>query len=128
MEIVWLSPPAAGPTRCVAVIRGMVTATCMELEAAMNSLGGWRPRSVLRPEGDAIVVLAVGGTEVASWPLVGSARPDLSVIDNLARLALTARRRGGAITVRGAGPHLLRLIQFVGLDDVLVVDERPAGN
>ena len=93
----------------------------------MNSLDGWRPSSVLRPEGDAIVVLAVGGTEVASWPLIGSARPDLTVIDYLARLALTARRRGGAITVRGAGPQLLRLINFVGLDDVLAVDDSPAG-
>jgi hypothetical protein len=100
----------------------MVTATCTELEAAMNSVGGRRPISVLRPEGDAIVVLAVGGTEVASWPLIGSSRPDLCVIDNLARLALIARRRGGAITVRGAGPQLIRLIDFVGLDDVVVVD------
>jgi hypothetical protein len=105
----------------------MVTATCTELEAAMNSLGGWRPISVLRPEGDAIVVLAVGGTEVASWPLIGSSHPDLSVIDNLAHLALMARRRGGVITVRGAGPQLLRLISFVGLDDVVAVDDSPAG-
>lgn len=125
MEIVWRSPPVAGAARSAAVIRGMVTATCTELEAAMNSHGGWRPSSVLRPEGDAIVVLAVGGTEVASWPLIGSARPDLSVIDNLAHLALMARRRGGAITVRGASPQLLRLIHFVGLDDVVVVDETP---
>ena len=93
----------------------------------MNSLGGWRPNSVLRPDGDAIVVLAVGGTEVASWPLVGSSRPDLAVIDNLARMALVARRRGGAITVRGAGPQLQRLIDFVGLDDVVIVDDSPAG-
>jgi hypothetical protein len=81
---------------------------------------------VLRPEGDAIVVLAVGGTEVASWPLTGSSRPDLSVIDNLARLALVARRRGGAITVRGAGPQLQQLIHFVGLEDVVAVDDSPA--
>ena len=88
----------------------------------MNSLGGWRPSSVLRPEGDAIAVLAVGGTEVARWPLVGSSHPDLSVIDNLARLALLARRQGGVITVRGAGPQLLRLIEFVGLADVVALD------
>ena len=93
----------------------------------MNSLDGWRPNSVLRPDGDAIVVLAVGGTEVASWPLIGSSRPDLSVIDNLARLALMARRRGGAVTVRGAGPQLQRLIDFVGLDDVVAVEDSPAG-
>jgi hypothetical protein len=105
----------------------MVTATCSELEAAMNSLDGWRPKCVLRPDGDAIVVLAVGGTEVAQWPLCGSTHPDLSVIDSLARSALMARRRGGAITVRGAGPQLVRLIHFVGLDDVVAVDDSPAG-
>ncbi len=88
----------------------------------MNSLGGRRRSSVPRPEGDAIVVLAVGGTEVISWPLAGSSRPDLAVIDALARLALAARRLGGGITVRDAGPELLGLIQFVGLEDVLVVE------
>ena len=93
----------------------------------MNSLDGWRPSSVLRPEADAIVVLAVGGTEVASWPLIGSTKPDLAVIDSLARSALLARRRGGAIRLRGAGPQLLRLIHFVGLDDVVVVDDSTAG-
>ena len=88
----------------------------------MNSLGAGRRSSVRRPEGDAIVVLAVGGTEMAHWPLVGSTRPDLAVIDSLARLALTARRLGGAVTVRGAGPELVNLIEFVGLDDVVIVD------
>jgi hypothetical protein len=44
------------------------------------------------------------------------------VIDALARLALTARRLGGAIGVRDAGPELLGLIHFVGLDDVLSAD------
>jgi len=76
---------------------------------------------VVGPAGDAIVVLAVGGTEVARWPLVGSSRPDLEVIDGLARLALTARRFGGEIRLRDAGRELLGLIRFVGLDDVLVV-------
>jgi hypothetical protein len=100
----------------------MLTSTCTELEAAMNSLGAGRRSSVRRPEGDATVVLAVRGTEMASWPLAGSSRPDLTVIDALARLALTARRLGGGITVRGAGPELLALIDFVGLDDVILTD------
>jgi hypothetical protein len=103
----------------------MLTSTCTELEAAMNSAGTQRRSSVRRPEGDATVVLAVGGTEMASWPLANSSRPDLAVIDALARLALTARRMGGAITVRGAGPELLALIDFVGLDDVIVVEDLP---
>src|SRR5262245_34729378 len=104
-----------------------MTSTCTELEAAMNSLGDRRHSSVLRPEGDAIVVLAVGGTEVASWPLAGSSHPDLGVIDALARLALAARRMGGAISLRHAGPALLALIDFVGLADVLVVDRPGEG-
>jgi hypothetical protein len=103
----------------------MLTSTCSELEAAMSSAGGRSRNGVLRREGDAIVVLAVGGTEVASWPLAGSARPDLAVIDALARLALTARRLGGAIGLRDAGPELLGLIQFVGLDDLIADAPQP---
>ncbi|HEV3498519.1 MAG TPA: hypothetical protein VHA34_19445 [Actinomycetes bacterium] len=68
------------------------------------------------------MVLAIGGTEVTSWPLAGSCRPDLDLIDALARQALAARRLGGAIRLRGAGPELTDLIRFVGLDDVLVVE------
>jgi hypothetical protein len=101
----------------------MVTSTCTELQAAMNSCGGVRLYGVLRPEGDAIAVLAVGGTEVAHWPLAGSTHPDLDVIDGLARLALAARRLGGEIVLRNAGPELLALIDFVGLDDVLCADD-----
>jgi|GEM_PF-5248434 len=85
----------------------------------MNSSGGVRPTGVVRPQGDAIVVLAVGGTEIGRWPLPGSARPDLDVIDELARLALTVRRFGGELGLREAGPELLELIDFVNLADVL---------
>jgi hypothetical protein len=98
----------------------MQTSPCSELDAAMSSMAGCRLIDVVRPEGDAIVVLAVGGTELARWPLAGSAHPDLDVIDALARLALAARRLGGEIGLRNAGPELLGLIDFVGLDDVLV--------
>ena len=86
----------------------------------MNSCGGVRPNVVLPREGDAIVVLAVGGTELAHWPLLGSAHPDLDVIDTLARLALTARHLGAVVTLQNAGPELLGLIEFVGLDEVLL--------
>jgi hypothetical protein len=98
----------------------MLTSPSTELDAAMISVGGRRLTGVARPEGDAIVVLAVGGTELVSWPLAGSAHPDLDVIDALARLALAARRHGCEIGLRNAGPELLGLIDFVGLDDVLV--------
>ena len=86
----------------------------------MNFAGGQRHIGVLRPEGDAIVVLAVGGIELGRWVLPGSAQPDLDVIDTLARVALAARRLGGEVALRNAGPELLGLIDFVGLDDVLV--------
>ena len=97
----------------------MVTSTSTELQAAMNSSGGVRLTGVVRPVGDAIVVLAVGGSEIARWPLPGSSHPDLDLIDELARLALTVRRLGGEIGLRQAGPELLALIDFVGLADVL---------
>lgn len=89
----------------------------------MSYAGGGRHNGVLRREGDAIVVLAVGGTELARWTLAGSAQPDLDLIDTLARVALTARRLGGEVAVRNAGPELLGLIDFVGLDDVLADDD-----
>ena len=85
----------------------------------MTSVGVQRHKGVVRHEGDAIVVFAVGGAELASWRLTGSSRPDLTVIDALAQLALGARRLGGEIGLRGAGPELLALIDFVGLADVL---------
>lgn len=114
------------PPRPAPYLSGMFTPTptpCTDLNGAMSSLPGPRLIDVARPEGDAIVVLAVGGTEVARWPLAGSAQPDLDVIDALARLALGARRLGGEIRLRNAGPELLGLIDFVGLDDVLVAQD-----
>jgi|SRR5687768_520468 len=98
----------------------MLTSPYTELDAAMISAGGCRLTDVVRPEGDAIVALAVDGIELVSWPLAGSAHPDLDAIDALARLALAARRLGGELSIRNAGPELLGLIYFVGLDDVLV--------
>ena len=41
------------------------------------------------------------------------------MIDGLARLALAARHLGGGIGLRNAGPELLALIDFVGLNDVI---------
>ncbi len=108
-----------GRTGAPPYLPGMVTSTCTELQAAMISCGGVRQSGVVQPGGDATVVLAVGGTEIARWPLAGSSRPDLEVIDELARLALTVRRFGGEIGLRHAGPELLGLIDFVGLADVL---------
>ncbi|HZQ79844.1 MAG TPA: hypothetical protein VFE55_21120 [Acidimicrobiia bacterium] len=97
----------------------MTTSTGTELQAAPAFGAGPRLSGGRRPDGEAIVVLAVGGAELARWPLAGSAHPDPAVVDRLARLALTARRHGAAVHLRNAGPELLGLIEFVGLDDVL---------
>ena len=54
------------------------------------------------------------------------AEPDLAVVDALARLALTARRAGGRVTVRGGDAGLRRLLALAGLTDVLPADASPA--
>jgi ABC-type transporter Mla MlaB component len=46
------------------------------------------------------------------------ARLDLSVVDALARLALTARRCGRSLVVRRACPELRELLSLVGLASV----------
>ncbi len=65
------------------------------------------------------MVLACGGAEVASWPLPWSGRPDLAVVDELARLQLAARRVGCSIRLRDAPPALSRLLDLLGLGEVL---------
>ena len=66
-------------------------------------------------------VLLCDRAEVASWPLRGSGRLDLSVVDDLARLQLEARRQGCSIWLRHPCPDLVELLQLVGLGDVLQV-------
>lgn len=62
-----------------------------------------------------IVVVTLGGAEVSSWPLAGSRPLDLSVVDDLARLGLAARRLGYAIRLRRPCPVLLELLDLAGL-------------
>ncbi|MGH9187933.1 MAG: hypothetical protein ACRD0U_19330 [Acidimicrobiales bacterium] len=66
-----------------------------------------------------MVVLVLGGVEVASWPLVVRGRPDLSVVDGLARLQLAARRNGCSIRLGDASVELSGLLDFLGLGDVV---------
>jgi anti-anti-sigma regulatory factor len=47
----------------------------------------------------------------------------MGIVDQLARLQLEARRMGCSIRVRNACPELRDVIEFSGLDDVLVVDD-----
>lgn len=45
--------------------------------------------------------------------------PDLRTIDALARLQLTAARRGRAVSLRGASPSLVELLALAGLTRIL---------
>ena len=66
-----------------------------------------------------MVVLVRDDVEVATWPLPGQGRSDLSVVDRLARLQLAARRLGCTIRLRGAGVELWELLDLVGLGEVV---------
>jgi hypothetical protein len=67
---------------------------------------------------EATIVLARGDAEVASWPLAGSARPNLDVVDELARLHLMARRAGYTIRLRDACVELSGLLDLVGMPEL----------
>jgi ABC-type transporter Mla MlaB component len=65
------------------------------------------------------VVLLRGDAEVGCWPLRAGRRPDLSVVDGLARLQLAARRAGYSIRLRGAPSQLRELIELAGLSGIV---------
>jgi len=69
---------------------------------------------VTKPENE-IVVVGPGGIEAAKWTMPATARPDLSVVDELARLALAARRLGYWIELRNACAGVLELVDLAGL-------------
>ena len=70
---------------------------------------------MLRRDAAAIVVLVRGDAEVASWPLVVPASPDLRVVDELARLQLAARHLGCSVRLQDPSPELSQLLHLVGL-------------
>jgi hypothetical protein len=55
---------------------------------------------------------------------VDARRPNLALIDSLARLQLDARRRGGRLRLRNVTDELRGLLELVGLADVLAVEPR----
>ena len=55
------------------------------------------------------------GTVLACCELEGPGRPDLAVVDDVARLALLAARLGGAITVAQVSPLMRELLELAGL-------------
>ena len=55
---------------------------------------------------------------------VDAERPDLALLDWLARMQLAARRRGGRLRLRNVSDELRCLLELVGLADVLAVEPR----
>jgi hypothetical protein len=55
---------------------------------------------------------------LASWPLQ-MVRPDVSAVDELARLQLGAHRAGCSIRLRGACDELIELLDLAGLGEVI---------
>jgi hypothetical protein len=68
------------------------------------------------------VVLVSGDTAVVCGAIPPDGRFDLSVVGELARLQLAARRLGCSIVLRGVGVELAELIEFAGLTDILPTD------
>ncbi|AYN43639.1 STAS domain-containing protein [Streptomyces dangxiongensis] len=56
-----------------------------------------------------------GGERAVVCDVGGLGPPGLAAVDLLARLELAARRAGGRIRLRGAGPPLHALLDLVGL-------------
>jgi hypothetical protein len=65
------------------------------------------------------VVLLRGNIEVAKWRLATRERADLAVVDELARLALVARRLGCSIRLSRPSTELCELLELAGLDGVV---------
>lgn len=68
----------------------------------------------------AVVVLVAGDVELVVARLAG-VRPDLALVDALARLALAARRLGWSIRLWGPDERLCELLDLAGLADVVRV-------
>jgi hypothetical protein len=71
------------------------------------------------PENEAVVVLVSGEASTVCGELGPDDRVDLTVVNQLARLQLAARRLGCTIVLRGVGVRLAELLDFAGLTDVL---------
>jgi hypothetical protein len=55
---------------------------------------------------------------------VDAGRPDLALVESLARLQLRARRRGERVRLCNVSDELRGLLELVGLDEVLAVEAR----
>jgi ABC-type transporter Mla MlaB component len=80
------------------------------------ALGGPIARADLPALCDALgTLLADTQAEVVDCEVDSLSRPDAVLVEALARLQLTALRRGSRIRVRNASPELCELIEFMGL-------------
>jgi hypothetical protein len=69
-----------------------------------------------------VLETADGGERVVGT--LDARRPDLAMVDALARLQLCARRRGLRLRLRDVTPQLEGLLDLVGLGDVLALEAR----
>jgi len=60
-------------------------------------------------------LLDADGAELACCVLEGLGAPDLSVVDDVARMALLGRRLGGGIVLGNVSPALRALLELAGL-------------
>ncbi|MGO8862007.1 MAG: hypothetical protein ACLQRH_14750 [Acidimicrobiales bacterium] len=60
-------------------------------------------------------ILGADGAELAVHVLHGPGQPDLNTVDDVARLALLAKRLGGGIVFTQVSPALLGLLDLCGL-------------
>jgi hypothetical protein len=68
------------------------------------------------------VVLISGDAATVCGGLASDDRIDLTMVNELARLQLAARRLGCTIVLRGVGVRLAELLDFAGLTDILPTD------
>jgi hypothetical protein len=73
-------------------------------------------------EGPPFVVVTRAGDQIARWPLERPPRLDLTVIDELARMRLDARRAGMGLHVHRPCQELRELLGLVGLTELLEPD------
>jgi len=71
-------------------------------------------------DGSGTVVAVLDGDIEVVVGRLADARPDLALVDALARLQLSARRLGCSIRLRNPSPDLLDLLDLVGLADLVV--------
>lgn len=81
----------------------------------MTSAVDSRRTRVSGPDVVAVVVLTCGAIEVTSWPLTVRGSVDVSLVDDVARLHLAARRLGCTVRLRHACPELSELLELAGL-------------